>query len=104
MTSLMTLPTKDSHDHRDMQRASHHRPGAVWRDLAGANRQPGRLHRRVAPVVAGVEGRGARVLAYQPYTFTSGDEVKFQRGPDYFSVWVNGSVMMTVPVDWEADR
>lgn len=49
-------------------------------------------------------GRGARVLAYQPYTFTSGDEVKFQRGPDYFSVWVNGSVMMTVPVDWEADR
>lgn len=34
----------------------------------------------------------------------SGDEVKFQRGPDYFSVWVNGSVMMTVPVDWEADR
>ena len=103
MTSLMTLPTKDSHDHRDMQRASHHRPGAVWRDLAGANRQPGRLHRRVAPVVAGVEA-AARVLAYQPYTFTSGDEVKFQRGPDYFSVWVNGSVMMTVPVDWEADR
>lgn len=49
-------------------------------------------------------GRGARVLAYQAYTFTSGDEVKFQRGPDYFSVWVNGSVMMTVPVDWEADR
>jgi len=49
-------------------------------------------------------GRGARVLAYQPYTFTSGDEVKFQRGPDYFSVWVNGSVMVTVPVDWEADR
>jgi hypothetical protein len=30
--------------------------------------------------------------------------VKFQRGLDYFSVWVNGSVMMTVPVDWEADR
>lgn len=51
-----------------------------------------------------VWSRGARVLAYQPYTFTSGDEVKFQRGPDYFSVWVNGSVMMTVPVDWEADR
>ncbi len=25
--------------------------------------------------------------ARQPYTFTSGDEVKFQRGPDYFSVW-----------------
>jgi len=49
-------------------------------------------------------GRGARVLAYQPYTFTSGDEVKVQRGPDYFSVWVKGSVMMTVPVDWEADR
>lgn len=89
MTSLMTLPTKASHDHRDMQRASHHRPGAVWRDLAGANRQP---------------GRGARVLAYQPYTLTSGDGVKFQRGPDYFSVWVNGSVMITVPVDWEADR
>jgi hypothetical protein len=45
----------------------------------------------VAPVVARCGGRGARVLAYQPYTFTSGDEVKFQRGPDYFSVWVNGS-------------
>ena len=23
--------------------------------------------------------------------------MKFLRGPDYFSVWVNGSVMMTVP-------
>ena len=103
MTSLMTLPTKDSHDHRDMQRASHHRPGAVWRDLAGANRQPGPTPSSGAGG-GRCGGRGARVLAYQPYTFTSGDEVKFQRGPDYFSVWVNGSVMMTVPVDWEADR
>jgi hypothetical protein len=58
----------------------------------------------VAPVVAGVETAVPESWPNQPYTFTSGDEVKFQRGPDYFSVWVNGSVMMTVPVDWEADR
>ena len=52
---------------------------------------------------AGVEAAVPESWPTQPYTFTCGDEVKFQRGRDYFSVWVNGSVMMTVPVDWEAD-
>ena len=104
MTSLMTLPTKDSHDHRDMQRRV-----TIDLELSGAALQVQTDSLVVYTVewrlvVGRCGGRGARVLAYQPYTlFTSGDEVKFQRGPDYFSVWVNGSVM-TVPVDWEADR
>ena len=100
----MTLPTKDSHDHCDMQRASH---PSTWSCLARPCRCKPTAWSSTPSSGAGggrCGGRGARVLAYQPYTFTSGDEVKFQRGPDYFSVWVNGSVMMTVPVDWEADR
>ena len=104
MTSLMTLPTKHSHDHRDY--AASQSP-STWSCLARPCRCKPTAWSSTPSSGAGggrCGGRGARVLAYQPYTFTSGDEVKFQRGPDYFSVWVNGSVMMTVPVDWEADR
>ena len=55
-------------------------------------------------MVAGVEAAVPESWPTSPTPSPPATEVKFQRGPDYFSVWVNGSVMMTVPVDWEADR